>query len=377
MESRLKDQSGFILLEMLVAAMLGLVVIMAALGVLNSSQLSYNIQEDIAAVQQDVRMARTFIERDVIMAGAGLAEFPRLASLSAEAFFSFTFDNNGGENDSDILTIRYVVPSPDVCGPPPSGVGSCADLPNLTLKPDKKDPTAAMPITAAVAIVNEDLNATSPIDYNAWDRDCYCDGVTYTQPQPDMNGIIIAPGGAMADEVVITQVIANSDKLGNHPVLDYSNKVINAYPPGSTIMFFNFEPLEEVRYYLQDGALMRLHEDDLRNSTGAATLNPVVEHIEDLQFAFGLDTDDDDLIDTWINGEDADDFEADGDLKDVDKPLVRAVRISVLGRTAKARRELVPDRRPAIEDHPAAETTDFHRRRLSQVTVALRNMGLK
>lgn len=376
MESTFKDQSGFTLLEMLVAAMLGLVVITAALGVLNSSQLSYNVQEDIAAVQQDVRMARTFIERDVIMAGAGLGEFPRLAGLPAEAFSAFTFDNNGGENGSDILTIRYVVPSSDVCGPPPSGIGSCADLPKLTLKPDNNDPTAAMPITAAVAIVNEDLNATSPIDYNAWDRDCYCDGVTYTQPQPHMNGIIIAPGGAMADEVVITQVIANSSKLGNHPVLDYANKVLNKYPPGSTIMFFNFEPLEEIRYYLQDGALMRLHEKDLRNSTGTTTPNPVVEHIEDIQFAFGLDTDDDNLIDTWINGEDADDFDADGDLKDADKPLVRALRISVLGRTAKARRELAPDRRPALEDHPAAEATDFHRRRLSQVTVALRNMGL-
>lgn len=376
MESTFKDPSGFTLLEMLVAAMLGLVVITAALGVLNSSQLSYNVQEDIAAVQQDVRMARTFIERDVIMAGAGLGDFPRLAGLPAEAFSAFTFDNNGGENGSDILTIRYVVPSSDVCGPPPSGIGSCADLPKLTLKPDKKDPTAAMPITAAVAIVNEDLNATSPIDYNAWDRDCYCDGVTYTQPQPHMNGIIIAPGGAMADEVVITQVIANSSKLGNHPVLDYANKVLNKYPPGSTIMFFNFEPLEEIRYYLQDGALMRLHEKDLRNSTGTTTPNPVVEHIEDIQFAFGLDTDDDNLIDTWINGEDADDFDADGDLKDADKPLVRALRISVLGRTAKARRELAPDRRPALEDHPAAEATDFHRRRLSQVTVALRNMGL-
>lgn len=378
MESTFKDPSGFTLLEMLVAAMLGLVVITAALGVLNSSQLSYNVQEDIAAVQQDVRMARTFIERDVIMAGAGLGEFPRLAGLPAEAFSAFTFDNNGGENGSDILTIRYVVPSSDVCGPPPSGIGSCADLPKLTLKPDKKDPTAAMPITAAVAIVNEDLTVDP---YDGWGGECCCNDNCYdleNAKEPFLSAIIIAPGGAMADEVKITKSLPkkNNSMLQNHPVLDYANKVLNKYPPGSTIMFFNFEPLEEIRYYLQDGALMRLHEKDLRNSTGTTTPNPVVEHIEDIQFAFGLDTDDDNLIDTWINGEDADDFDADGDLKDADKPLVRALRISVLGRTAKARRELAPDRRPALEDHPAAEATDFHRRRLSQVTVALRNMGL-
>lgn len=376
MKSRLKDQSGFTLLEMLISAVLGLIVIMAAIGVLNSSQFSYNVQEDIAAMQQDVRMGKTFIERDVLMAGAGLAEYPRLASLSPEAFFSFTFENNSGQNDSDILTIRYVVPKPDVCGTPPSGTASCADLPKLTLKPDKKDPTAAMPITATVAIVNEDLNSTDPIDYNAWDRECYCDGVTYIPPQPDLSGIIIAPGAAKADEVMITQIIPNSDKLGNHPVVDYSNKVINSYPPGSRIMFFNFEPLEEIIYYIEDGALMRVHEEDLAHSTGTATPNPVVEHIEDLQFAFGLDTDDDQLIDKWINGENSGDFDDDGDLKDADKPLVRSVRISVLGRTAKARRELNEDKRPAIEDHAGATSTDFHRRRLSQVTVALRNMGL-
>jgi prepilin-type N-terminal cleavage/methylation domain-containing protein len=371
MQSRLKDQSGFTLLEILIAAVLGLIVIMAAIGVLNSSQLSYNVQEDIAAMQQDVRMGKIFIERDLVMAGAGLADYPRLASLSPEAFFAFTLDNNGGQNDSDILTIRYVVPESDICGPPPSGVASCADLPKLSLKPDKKDPTAAMPITSTVAIVNEDLNDPQ---YSAWDQDCYCDGVTYTQPQPDMTAIIIAPGGAMADEVVITQVIPNSDKLGNHPVVDYSNKIINSYPPGSTIKFFNFNPLEEIRYYIEDGVLMRVHDDDLAHSTGTPTPNPVVEHIEDLQFAFGLDTDDDQVIDKWINGENSGDFDTDGDLKDADKPLVRAVRVSVLGRTAKARKELNEDNRPAIEDHTAATSTDYHRRRLSQVIIALRNL---
>ena len=42
-------------------------------------------------MQQDVRAARTFIERDVIMAGAGLAEYPRLPTLDAESLSSITF----------------------------------------------------------------------------------------------------------------------------------------------------------------------------------------------------------------------------------------------------------------------------------------------
>jgi type II secretory pathway pseudopilin PulG len=370
-----KDESGFTLIEMLIAGTLGLLVILAIMAILNSSELSYSIQEEIAAMQQDVRVGRTFIERDVIMAGAGLAEYPRLASLDPESFSSITFDNNGGENGSDIITIRYVLPDSNFCGTPPSGVQSCTDLPRLSLKADKKDPTAAMPITSSVAVVNEDLNATTPVDYNAWDRSCYCDGVTYTPPQPDLAGVIIAPGGAIADEVTVTQIIPNSNKLGNHPVVDYTNKVVNLYPPGSTIMFFHFGPIEAVRYFVQNGVLMRAHDGDLAQSGGAVT-DPVVEHVEDLQFAFGLDTDDDDIVDLWLNGSSAGDFDADGDLADADKPLIRAVRVSVLGRTARARREVEADQRPAIEDHAAAGSTDFFRRRLSRVTVAVRNMGL-
>lgn len=375
-DGRLKDQSGFTLIEMLIAGALGLIVIMAAIGVLNSSQLSYNVQEDIVAMQQDVRAARTFIERDVIMAGAGLAEYPRLPTLDAESLSSITFDNNGGQNSSDIITIRYVTPDSNLCGTPPGGIGSCSDLPRLTLKPDNKDPTAAMPITAGFAVIKEDLSAEAPVDYNAWNQPCYCGGETYTPPQPDLNGVIIAPGGAMADEVAITDVIAGSNKLGFLPAIDYSSRPPSLYPPGSTIMFFNFGPIEEFRYYVQDGVLMREHDRDILHSTDTE-VDPVAEHVEDIQFAFGLDTDDDGIVDQWRNGIDADDFDGDGDLADADKILIRAIRINVLGRTARARKEIVEDRRPAVEDHATAESTDFFRRRLSQVTVLLRNVGLE
>ena len=67
---------------------------------------------------------------------------------------------------------------------------------------------------------------------------------------------------------------------------------------------------------------------------------------------------------------------ASGDLTDANKLLLKAVRLSVLGRTAKARRDLAEDFRPAVEDHAAADAADFHRRRLSQTTVELHNIEL-
>jgi hypothetical protein len=66
-----------------------------------------------------------------------------------------------------------------------------------------------------------------------------------------------------------------------------------------------------------------------------------------------------------------------GDLTDANKALIRAVRISVLGRTDRARKELTAAVRPAVEDHGAGDASDYFRRRLSQVTVEVRNLTLE
>ena len=131
-----------------------------------------------------------------------------------------------------------------------------------------------------------------------------------------------------------------------------------------------------VRYFIQDRVLMRHYDDDLLKGA-APTLDPVAEHIEDLQFAFGLDTDDDNVVDEWIDGSDESDLDGGGDLTDANKAMVRAIRISVLGRTDQARKELEAGSRTAVEDHAAADTTDYFRRRLSQVTVEVRNLTLE
>ena len=57
------------------------------------------------------------------------------------------------------------------------------------------------------------------------------------------------------------------------------------------------------------------------------------------------------------------------------KYRVRMIRISILGRTASEHRGYDTSR-PAIEDNPAAGSTDGYRRKLLQVTVDIRNMGL-
>lgn len=384
MKNPRQDQSGFTLIEMLIALGLGMIVISAAIGVFNYSQNSYNIQEDIAAMQQDLRIAKSFIERDVRMTAAGMADYIALEGMSDDDEAFFTFQNGAGEGGSDILTLRYVVPVAEPCGERPTGVLStvppCDALPPITLSGDM------MPDSSSTVNVGEQIGDL-PFEY--WDQGCYCHGAHHDEGQPDgldLEALISSPTGDQNAIVYITKVTnklneKSLDTVQNRPVSDednyqIKNKVINTYPPGSTLSFFLYKPMTVVRYFIQDRVLMRNYDDDLLKGA-APTLDPVAEHIEDLQFAFGLDTDDDNVVDEWIDGSDESDLDGGGDLTDANKAMVRAIRISVLGRTDQARKELEAGSRTAVEDHAAADTTDYFRRRLSQVTVEVRNLTLE
>ena len=60
-----RNQKGFTLIEMLIALGLSLVVIGAAIGVFNYSQNSYNVQEDIAAMQDGLGTGNLALARSV------------------------------------------------------------------------------------------------------------------------------------------------------------------------------------------------------------------------------------------------------------------------------------------------------------------------
>jgi hypothetical protein len=384
MENPRRHQSGFTLIETLIALGLGMIVIGAAIGVFNYSQNSYNIQEDVAAMQQDLRIAKSFIERDIRMMAADMADYIPLEGMTADDEDAFTFQNGAGEGGSDILTIRYVVPMPRPCGARPVGVAesitACDVLPHITLDENM------MPDTSSTVNVADQLGN---LPFNLWDQGCYCHGTFYDEGAPnglDMEALITSPDGNDHCIVYITKVTNKTnetsiDTVQNRPIQDddnyqIKNKVINTYPPGSTLSFFTYKPMTVVRYFVQEGVLMRDYDDDLLKGA-AATRDPIAEHVEDLQFAFGLDTDGDNVVDYWADGSDANDLDGAGDLTDANKALVRAVRISVLGRTDRGRKELDATYRPAVEDHAAADASDHFRRRLSQVTVEVRNLTLE
>jgi hypothetical protein len=320
-------------------------IVMAAIFTTFRTQLySFQLAEQTAPLQQNVRVAKTFLERDIRMAGANLNN----VTYGDQRLYPLTFDNDnaGGDAGSDKLTVVYLDYYGGACG---AGSPSCDDLPKLTLK-------NTMPASSATAEIEEEIG-DSP--YDLWDGSCQCAGATYgTPPNTRYRAMITSPDGTRSDIVYITQVSNNGggsdDNLGNSPYNGFTNKVVNSYPAGSTISFFSETAYTEVTYDLVNGNLRR------NGST-------IAENIEDLQFAFGLDTTGGGSVDSWIN---------DADLTDAQKLQVRLVRVTILGRSAKEISGTNSSLRPAIEDHAGSATSDFYKRRSLELTIKVRNLGI-
>ncbi len=350
------NKKGFTVVELLVSMGISLVILTAVYMTFRGQLYSFQLAQQIAPLQQNVRVAKMFLERDIRMAGANMdgVAYPSLDTMENELLYPLANDNDNvaGDAGSDSLTIVYIDYYAGTCGAATAPAISCDELPDLIL-------AATMSPTSTTADIEEEITAAP---YDKWDANCDCNGVTFgVPPNERYRAIIKSPHGispSRSDIVFITQVsdtgVGNLDNLGNGAYNGFSNGVLNVYPPGSTIGFFGENSYVEVTYDLVNGNLRR---------NGAA----IAANIEDLQFAFGLDTSDDGSVDSWVNN---------ADLNDTQKLQVRMVRINILGRSSKEIFGTNTSIRPQIEDHAASATTDRYKRRRLELTVKVRNLGI-
>ncbi len=374
----LQNQKGFTMVELLVALAIFSVVIVGVIEVFGNSYKSYVVQDEIADLQQNLRMARSMIEQDLRMTGSGIGDS---LSIMGDPILPITFEN-GGEGESDKLTINYVNWATG-CGDAPTGTTllACDELPMLTLSTKflKDDQDKGGQSTNFE--VRQDMTDSL---YADWDLGCYCGGRIYEKPKLGFMAIVTDSEKPRSETFVVTGVIPNSNKVQNGPNADYDlnnndnidkpdevfdNKLLNDFNAGSTIQFFHPEFAEAAVYELTtDGTL-------LRNDV------PIADNIEDLQFAFCGDFNDDKTADCppditkgeWIYKDD--DLDG-GDLSEDDRDKIKFINISLLGRTAKTHSNDLTSKRPELGDRKAGDSDDHFRRRLLQTTIQLRNMGL-
>ena len=95
-----RSESGFTLLELLVAMVISLIVMAAIYSTYHSQQKSYLAQEQVAAMQQNLRAAMYQMATEIRMSGYGAAGGSGTGVVSANAdSLQFTMDITGGESD--------------------------------------------------------------------------------------------------------------------------------------------------------------------------------------------------------------------------------------------------------------------------------------
>ncbi len=323
---------GFTLIEILVAlAILG-IVLAGIYSVYTMQHKSYIVQEQVANMQQNERIAMQMITRDIRMAGLGMAA-PELGIND--------FGDGGGYDGSDTITIAYYVFNPN------NSKGGRTQINGDT-----------GPITAASS-VNLPVEDTTGFNAGDW-------VFVYPTPPADTQSyalicitsinagaLVHTPGGSGSCASAQNVVYSNG---GTIELTNLNARVRNINPKktGSESGL--------IAYAIADGYV-------LTRSVNGGAAQPLADNIEDMQIAYGFDSDNDGVVDLWIQNPAGQNM-----------ANLREIRVTLVARTTREDPEWQAGARPVIENHdPAgsAVTTPAqaagYRRRVLQSTIRLRN----
>ncbi len=96
-------QKGFTVVELMVAAALSMIIIIAALSVMIASHKAYQAEEEQSYVQQVARSVIDFMSADVMRAGLGCMD-QQSSDVDTEAEYVFPVGSSNSSNYSDVLT---------------------------------------------------------------------------------------------------------------------------------------------------------------------------------------------------------------------------------------------------------------------------------
>ena len=105
----LSNTDGFTLIELLVAMVLSVIIMAGIYSTYYSQQKSYLVQEQVAAMQQNLRAAMFYMEREIRQAGCDPTRKAGAGIITANVnTISFTEDADGDESLTSITYSLYV-----------------------------------------------------------------------------------------------------------------------------------------------------------------------------------------------------------------------------------------------------------------------------
>ena len=354
-----KNQAGFTLIELIVSSAIMLVVIVGALALYSrSNQISVD-QEQYAELQHDVRSAMYLVTRDLRMAGIGLP--PEFGMYALEGFNN---EDQGTEVDPDRLILLGNIDEP------------------LNLKIQQYQGSS---VTVSVY--------DGSFEQYPYPPEFYINRIVLILPNPKST----CRTGEIRQLTHITWSSGGTnEKFNMSPGLAPG---IN--PPGGLTSGSTCDPND-----FDDGLIMFVNAKEIwLDTSGHATLNnqpltpgqkgyvgeagilymtnngihlPIAQNIENLQFEYNGDLNDDGLLDGFKP------WDEDGPWTAEQITQIRQIRVIIVGRTpnrfasvsGKVPANIHNYRRPNISDSPGSTTDDYHRRFVLETTANVRNLNI-
>jgi prepilin-type N-terminal cleavage/methylation domain-containing protein len=318
MISRKKSHQGFTLIELVVAMVISLVVMGAIYGTFKSQEDSFVIQDQVAAMQQNLRGAMYVMTRDIQMAGF-------ITNFDTKTYTNVDWDPTLAGNEA-IRPLIYGRNNDNG-----SGIDVKPGTDVIVIAEASNDPSDSRQLGATDTVTPTTLTLDTSIAHT-----------------PNLDDTVFKFGVLVKNDLSRAEVFQVQSKAGN--VLTFQNALQENYDTGDRVY------LAHVIIYkvnINDPLHPSLQREDLGNDQGFQT---VAEDIDNLQLRYLL-----------ANG------------TTVDNPAqwtdVRAVQVSLLARTDHINRGYTNTNTYTMADQ-AITPNDGYRRKLMTSLIKTRNIGL-
>jgi prepilin-type N-terminal cleavage/methylation domain-containing protein len=314
---RVKENSGFTLIELLVAIVIGLILMAGVYRTFRTQQDTYIVQDQVAAMQQNLRGAMYMITRDLQMAG-----------------WYTNFDRNNHNIDWD-------------------GLGSAknfralliSDNNNSTAGDNVNDGTDMLVIVKAANGSYHPLAGTETASGTNISVDLSSSGLNFPN---NKYGLLVKNDLHTADFFVLTAASTPAWTLGT----SYQG---NADPTKADMVFRTDIIIYKIDNDAATGRPM-LYRRNLGSDNG---YQAVAESIENLQVRYELNSG------SWVDA-----------LTAANQAQVRAVEVFLVGRTASRQRGYIDTDTYNFADNPNPNPGGPYRRKVLSTIVKTRNVGL-
>jgi type IV pilus assembly protein PilW len=327
---------GFSVVELMVAMTIGLILIGGALSVLYSSKVTYSENERVGRLQESGRAAVELMIRDLRAGG--------FRGCSANTLFTNALGS------TDVLS-DFAVPAQ---GFDYQSSASWSPAVSTTFVPSPRDGSDIFAIRTtrlnSPTFTTNTSMATATADISV-----------------DRNGSDSVPTGATVmisdcSAAAVFSVSAFAGSAGTATISHNSTDLGIPFPVGARVV-----PVDTVIYYIRDSATTRngVTNPSLWRKVGSAAPQELVEGVENMQILYGIDTDGDRLVNSYVKASDA----------SVSANWNRVISISIgmLIRSIEPSSIMADKQKYTVLDTQVGPFNDRYQRTLYTTTVALRN----